>query len=122
MSADAAAVLAGIIPIDLLLVERAKIREKLKENHDANPKSIKSEARETTIRLWQTEWSQASINKAAWTKRLIKNLDKWVNRKHGEMDYHLTQAFTGHGCFQQYLCRIKKAKRRRCRAYALCLL
>lgn len=114
VSAEAAAVLAGMIPIDLLISERAEIRAKMKENNEANPKAIKREAREATMRLWQAEWSQERENKAAWTRRLIKDLDKWVNRKHGEMNYHLTQAFTGHGCFQQYLWRIKKAETTEC--------
>lgn len=30
------------------------------------------------------------------------------------MDYHLTQVFTGHGCFRQYLKRIGKLERDEC--------
>lgn len=39
----------------------------------------------------------------------------WVGRGHGQMDYFLTQALTGHGCFGTYLTRIKKVPDSSCR-------
>uniref|UniRef100_A0A1B6H3Z2 Uncharacterized protein n=1 Tax=Cuerna arida TaxID=1464854 RepID=A0A1B6H3Z2_9HEMI len=50
---------------------------------------------------WQEEWAQ-DTGKAEWTKRLIPDLRLWVNRKHGECSYHLTQVLSGHGCFGAY--------------------
>ncbi|CAB0043254.1 unnamed protein product [Trichogramma brassicae] len=42
--------------------------------------------------------------KGRWTHRLIPNITPWIERRHGEVDYHLTQLLTGHGCFRSYLC------------------
>lgn len=45
---------------------------------------------------------------------MITDLDRWVTRKHGHMDYYLTQKFSGHGCFGKYLLRIGKATTAEC--------
>lgn len=33
-------------------------------------------------------------------------LDRWVERKHGQLTYHVVQILTGHGCFGRYLCNV----------------
>lgn len=37
-----------------------------------------------------------------------------MNRKHGDIDYFITQVLTGHGCFNSYLCKIKKLDSPQC--------
>lgn len=49
-----------------------------------------------------------------WCCRLIKNIRSWVERKHGEVNYFLTQFLTGHGSFDAYLVRIRKVTLDRC--------
>lgn len=44
----------------------------------------------------------------SWTWRMIQNIKTWNKRSHGEVDFHLTQMLSGHGCFREYLHRIKK--------------
>ncbi|KAE9542273.1 hypothetical protein AGLY_003400 [Aphis glycines] len=59
--------------------------------------------RETTARMissWQEVWD--STSKAAWTRRLIPDLSRWY-RGPRAISFHMAQALTGHGCFQQYL-------------------
>ncbi|XP_044570130.1 uncharacterized protein LOC123257010 [Drosophila ananassae] len=34
---------------------------------------------------------------------LIPDVGVWTGRKHGEVDFYLTQALSGHGCFRSYL-------------------
>ena len=34
---------------------------------------------------------------------MIPNLRIWLNRKHGDPDYYVTQFLSGHGGFKQYL-------------------
>ncbi|CAB0036807.1 unnamed protein product [Trichogramma brassicae] len=34
--------------------------------------------------------------------RLIPNIREWVERKHGEVNYHLTQLLSGHGYFKHH--------------------
>ena len=55
--------------------------------------------------------------KGAWTRALIPDVRRWVDRRHGELSYELTQALTGHGCFRSYL---HKYRRRRDPACVYC--
>lgn len=60
--------------------------------------------REITARMifsWQEVWD--SRPKAAWTRRLIPDLSRWLYRGPRAISFHMAQAFTGHGCFQHYL-------------------
>lgn len=45
---------------------------------------------------------------AQWTKKLIPKIKIWTDCKHRHKDYHLTQAFSGHGCFKAYTQKIGK--------------
>ena len=36
------------------------------------------------------------------TRRLIPDINLWVSRKHGEVDFFLTQLLTGHGFLRSY--------------------
>uniref|UniRef100_A0A8D8R397 Reverse transcriptase zinc-binding domain-containing protein n=2 Tax=Cacopsylla melanoneura TaxID=428564 RepID=A0A8D8R397_9HEMI len=56
---------------------------------------------------WQCKWN-AEYQKGQWTKRLIKDIEPWVKRNHGDLTYRMTQALTGHGCFGTFLKRIRK--------------
>ncbi|KAL7736937.1 hypothetical protein ACLKA6_008802 [Drosophila palustris] len=61
--------------------------------------------REETISKWQRKWDQS--NNGRWTYRLIPQLKPWLERRHGQVDFYLTQLLTGHGCFKAYLFRFK---------------
>lgn len=37
-----------------------------------------------------------------------------MNRRHGDIDYFLTQALTSYGCFNYYLCKIKMSDSPKC--------
>ena len=65
---------------------------------------------------WQQEWNSAK--KGRWTHRLIPNLPVWLDRKHGEANFHLTQFLSGHGCFRKYLHRCGHATSPCCPACA----
>jgi len=38
----------------------------------------------------------------------------WTGRRFGEVNYHLAQFLSGHGCFGKYLCKIRKAENTSC--------
>lgn len=65
-------------------------------------------AREETLRIWQTEWTDHQRT-AQWTKRLIPNIVDWYKCKHRRTDYFVTQALTGHGSFKKYTFKIGKS-------------
>lgn len=52
--------------------------------------------------MWDLE------NRGKWTRRLIPRIGTWVNRKHGTVNFYLTQLLTGRGCFNSYLHKIGK--------------
>ena len=95
ISHDAIYVLASIPPLALLADERSRLYHHRHEN-------AKSEERTLTVEKWQAQW--ASSTKGRWTHRLIPEIIPWIERRHGELNYYLTQLLTGHGCFRSYLC------------------
>ena len=103
VSTPAALVLARLLPWDLVIEEKSK----------RNDLALEPEtARERTLENLQREWRAASeqpVSAGAWTRQLIPDIRAWYGRGHGDMTFHLTQAFTGHGVFQEYLHRIGRA-------------
>lgn len=101
ISSDAVCVIAGMIPIGFVLEED-------KECYDVRgTRGARKVARVATMSKWQHEWNTTANGR--WTHRLIPNLAKWVNRAHGEVNFHLTQFLSGHGCFKKYLYRFRHA-------------
>uniref|UniRef100_A0A2S2P6S8 Retrovirus-related Pol polyprotein from type-1 retrotransposable element R1 2 n=1 Tax=Schizaphis graminum TaxID=13262 RepID=A0A2S2P6S8_SCHGA len=104
VSTEAAAVVAGIFPIHLLALEKAL--EKRARGNGTPADLAKSESRSCVEDRWQNEWDTAENGR--WTHRIIPTIKPWLQRKHGKIGYHLTQALTGHGCFNSYLKRFNK--------------
>lgn len=100
VSNGALAVLASTIPIDLKAQERSRCFGKSEEG--------RREEREITLNRWQENWG--NYEKGAWTRALIPNIRPWFLRAHGQVDFYLTQALSGHGCFGSYLFRFKKRR------------
>ncbi|CAB0044279.1 unnamed protein product, partial [Trichogramma brassicae] len=50
----------------------------------------------------QVAGSMGPVEKARWTHRLIPNIRVWIERRHGELNYHLTQLLTRHGFFKHH--------------------
>jgi len=104
VSSDAVGVITCIAPLDLMAEERRKIYEL---------KGIsRTQHTDDTLTTWQNRWNDSS--KGRWTYSLIGNLETWVKRKHGAIDFHLTQALSGHGCFSAYLKRFGKLNSSEC--------
>ncbi|CAB0039999.1 unnamed protein product [Trichogramma brassicae] len=102
ISHDAEHVLAGTPPLVLLVDERSRLYEHSRE--DARSDAT-SDERAKTLKKWQAQWS--ATTKGRWTYRLKPSIAAWIERRHGEVNYHLTQLLSGHGCFRSYLCRTK---------------
>lgn len=62
------------------------------------------------MRKWQAE-----DIKGKWTKRLINQPEKWMNRTHGNVTYEFCQFLTEHGHFGKFQHKIKKVPRPKCR-------
>ncbi|XP_041451109.1 uncharacterized protein LOC121404806 [Drosophila obscura] len=100
VSDDAALVIAGLIPI----VEQARKRAAAHEltlAGQVDTREAREARRQESIRRWQAKWD--SSTKGRWTHKLIPDLKAWIDRKNGQVDFHLTQILSGHGCFRSYL-------------------
>lgn len=97
VSTEAILVVAGIIPAHLMALER------LKSHKD---RTRKDTSREESFTKWQDEWNETKTGRR--TRRMIPDVKKWATREHGEINFHLTQMLTGHGCFREYLHRFKR--------------
>ena len=73
----------------------------------------KDAAREATVQEWQNRWRTDS-GTAKWTKTLIKDLKRWLQRDFGSLSYQMTQIFTGHGCFMHFVHKIGKREDDKC--------
>jgi Reverse transcriptase (RNA-dependent DNA polymerase)/Endonuclease-reverse transcriptase len=107
-SGDAALVIAGMLPIDLVAQEAKKTYFGKKTNQTVESAAQRAES----IRQWQDRWDNST--KGRWTYRLIPNIEIWTKRKHGEVNYHLTQFLTGHGGYRAYLHRFGHEDSPRC--------
>ena len=95
ISSEAVCVIAGMIPICITLAEDIECYGR------RGTRGVRKLVRVESMTKWQQEWNNAENGR--WTHRLIPNVASWVNRKHGEINFHLTQFLSGHGCFRKYL-------------------
>jgi len=84
---------------DLVLVQEL-VREAA-EVLDQSRREARRPAREGSISRWQERWD--SSTSGCWTHALITVLSPWLERRHGQVDFYLTQIQSGHGCFRSYL-------------------
>ncbi|XP_046629480.1 uncharacterized protein LOC124309685 [Neodiprion virginianus] len=115
---EALTVIAGIQPLEITAQkwrrQWTKGGARREMESDQTPKqrkeAMRREAEEATLwarQEWCTRWRDHR-NTSNWARRLIKDPNKWLDRTHGEVNYHLTQMLTGHGTFNEYLHRFRK--------------
>ncbi|CAH0558572.1 unnamed protein product [Brassicogethes aeneus] len=96
VSTAAVQVVAGLPPMDLMVRERAHVKD--------NGPDSREWAREATLRAWQERWDGYE----GWAKTFIKNIGDWHSSKGRDVDHYVTQAIMGHGSFSTYLFKIRK--------------
>lgn len=109
VSEPAVLVIAGIVPIDLMALER---RDMYNVKETAGKKELKQLLKARTMQRWQERWNEDS--RGRWTARLIRDLRGWTERKFGEVNFFLTQFLSGHGYFAEYLYRMGKRPSKNC--------
>lgn len=106
---DVATLVAGMPPIIELIHEDHRCHERRRATGGA-PAAIRKEERAETFRKWQEDWDVLALNPAEtnrfvrWSHRVIPDVERWVARKHGRVNFHLSQVLTGHVFFREYLC------------------
>lgn len=103
ISDEAAFVVAGMVPIDILADEMLRIynRRTSRQLEPTAIKRIKEEEKLASMTAWQARWDNTT--KGRWTYKLIPTIVIWTKRVHGDCNYHLTQFLTGHGGYRKYL-------------------
>lgn len=75
-------------------------------NHGAD-NVTRASNRRCLMDRWQERWNNATEGR--WTRRLIPDIWAWTKRKHGHVNYHLTQVLSGHGSLAAYIKKIGKS-------------
>ena len=105
VSTEAVCILARTPPIDLLAEERTELfKAKKKLKTEKAVERAKRDARRSLLWKWKDRLS--TCGKGEWTRMLICDLEQWMNRAHGQLNFHLTQVLSGHGCFNAYLAKM----------------
>ncbi len=73
---------------------------------------VRCEERQVTLRIWKERLSESS--KREWIRLLTRNLDAWLERAHGQMNFYLMQVMSGHRAFNAYLFRMKLVESPEC--------
>ena len=121
ISTAAALAIAASPPLDLVVKMRCALYDRKKAGASKRELNRAKKMHEAELlRVWSGRWRQdeeaaatdsawRSEETAEWTRTLIRDLGAWHRRKHGGVNFHLTQVLSGHGCFNSYLHRIGKA-------------
>lgn len=109
VSEPAIFVLTSVIPIQLMASKRKRIFDRRDEEDRS---CIAKEERERKMANWQDIWT--GEHRGRWNARLAPNIKTWMDRKHGEVNFFLTQFFTGHGLFYAYLHKMGKVSAPTC--------
>ncbi|KAH8271483.1 hypothetical protein KR026_011507, partial [Drosophila bipectinata] len=102
ISEDAALVIAGMVPIDLLAAERQETElANMAQDSLSSTSAKKREVRAISLTNWQRRWEESP--KGHWTFRLIPDVGEWTGRRHSQVEFYLTKALSGHRCFRSFL-------------------
>uniref|UniRef100_A0A2S2QW03 Reverse transcriptase n=1 Tax=Sipha flava TaxID=143950 RepID=A0A2S2QW03_9HEMI len=115
VSYSAVNLISAIPSVDLLALERQDAYNTRKAAGIGNQlvnETKQTGKRQGTYTRWKARLQESKNGR--WIITLITNLEGWCNRKHGQVDFHLTQMLSGHGCFGSYLNRIGKEESLKC--------
>nr|BAC57914.1 reverse transcriptase [Anopheles gambiae] len=102
-SHDAACVIAGMMPLHILIDEDYRVRQR-SITTGVSSKLARIAERPYSVEAWQREWS--TTTSGSWTRRLIPNIQPWITRRHGNIEFHMSQFLSGHGFFRSHLHRM----------------
>ncbi|GAB1869277.1 Reverse transcriptase [Camponotus japonicus] len=117
---DAAAIISRIPPYYLTAEARKRAYERIRDLKIAREWTKKEEKviiREEVGNSFN-KWKEYLLTRSAAGVRtreaILPVWDEWMFRRHGNVGFHITQMFTGHGVFYSYLRRIGRVTTDRC--------
>lgn len=120
VSYEAALLLARMPPIHLLAARQRRIYIRLQEVKGTQEDSLetRSEIRKAANLIMRRHWivllEREGIPGQRVREAILPILDRWIDHKRAGVNYYVTQLFTGHGSFGQYLHRIGKRESSAC--------
>lgn len=114
VAASAALVLAGTPPwemeaevLDIVYKHKVEQRARGERLTIEEMERIRQDAHDVVMERWAEDLETAEFGRRT-VDAIRPVLQQWVERKHGFLTYRLVQVLTGHGCFGDYLHRIKR--------------
>lgn len=120
ISYEIACLLSRLPPWTMVATKYARIHSRIfqaKENGiltNGEIRAIKKEEHDSMLREWRSSLDRNRTIKSKTKDAIVASFEGWIRRVHGGMNFHLTQIFTNHGCFREYLCRIGKMESPKC--------
>lgn len=117
---EVAIILARTPPWDLVARKYKRTYDKLKRLKEENEwnrhaeKEVRREEEDYLMKSWKKRMKNKDLPGQKIRGAIHEIFTDWMNRRHGGMNYQLTQILTGHGCFNSYLERIKKVESALC--------
>ncbi len=101
-------------PVDLVADKCKRVYSSSRQISPGCGKALQFKCNKIQVILhkWK-EWFSGS-SKGEWTHLIIYNLEVWLGRGHGQMDFYLTQILSGHAAFNAYLFHTKLVERTDC--------
>jgi len=87
-----------------------KIRDTKMENTGSKKedREIMNKEKQRLLDKWKKYLQEKSKAGARTREAILPIWEQWINRRHGNMSFRVTQLFTGHGVFYAFLNRIGK--------------
>ncbi|XP_020298935.1 uncharacterized protein LOC109863151 [Pseudomyrmex gracilis] len=72
------------------------------------------QARQQLLLDWEQLLSEPDVDAQEVVRVVRPHLQVWLDNGVGRLTYRMTQVLTGHGCFGEYLCRIRRESTTQC--------
>nr|XP_012235909.1 PREDICTED: uncharacterized protein LOC105680054 [Linepithema humile] len=114
----AASLISGTPPVEFqarrLAIVYFRTRNAIEVDEEISPGTRAKwyrEAKQQVLSDWRESLMKLNHTHPSFRLReaLVDRLKEWVNRRHGWVTYHMTQFLTNHGCFNEFLHKIRKA-------------
>lgn len=120
VSYEVAILLARTPPWMLVARKYQRTYRKIKESKlektwsKEKEEEIKKEEELEMLKGWKERIEREDLPGPRLRAAIASCFEEWLARRHGGINFHLTQLLTGHGCFRAYLQRIKKVDSAMC--------
>lgn len=121
VSVEASAILARRPPFYLVAEARKRAFSRIRDLRDsgvgtrAGELEIRREEEFLLTRQWEVHNNNISMQSGIRVRMAIGPIFRdWLERRHGALEFHLTQMITGHGCFNAFLHKIGKCSTPNC--------